>query len=222
MIEICQSQEIVDIIDIGIAEYRKVYDLQKELVRKRWSGIIEDTLVVTEHLPVFTIGRTGSKDNLLINPGDLAESGIDLIETDRGGDITFHGPGQLVLYPILDLSGFERDIRAYIKKLEEVIIDFLSRYNIAGLSVKGARGVWIDKNTKIGSIGVGITKWISYHGLSVNVNTTLGYFNMIRPCGLKDCMATSISSVLKKEIEMTEAKRYLVESFKKIFKRWRK
>lgn len=217
----CVNTRTVDVIDLSITSYSAVYNLQKELIQKRLAGIIEDTLLIVEHPPVFTIGRTGSKDNLLTESAELSKNGIEVIETDRGGDITFHGPGQLVLYPILNLGGFKKDISEFIRRLEDVIIMFLSFYNISGYAIKGASGVWIDKNKKIASIGIGITKWISYHGFSVNINTSLLYFDMINPCGLKDCNMVSLSSLLNSDIKMGQAKRYMVKSFKNVFRTWK-
>jgi lipoate-protein ligase B len=220
MMEICQSQRVADVIDTGICEYHKIYDLQRRLLDKRILGIIEDTLIITEHPPVFTIGRAGSKKNLLDRAENAGRYGIDVIEVDRGGDITFHGPGQLVLYPIMDLRNFKRDVHEYIRRLEDVIIDFLSTYGITSLAMNGASGVWIGEKTKIGSVGIGIRRWISYHGISINVNVPLRYFDMITPCGIKDCKMTSVSSILKREIDINEAKGRLIGSFEKIFKRW--
>lgn len=217
MIELCRSQKVIDIIDAGFAEYREVYNLQKELVRKRKAGLIGDTLILAEHPPVFTIGRRGSAANLLVSEGCLKENSLELIRVDRGGDITFHGPGQLVLYPILDLLGWGGDIRLYIRRLEDVMIDFLSRYNISGIRISGDTGVWIDKDTKIGFIGIGVSRWVTYHGLSINVNTPLRYFDMIRPCGLRRCAVASVSSILKKDIDAADAKAHLIDSFKGTF-----
>ncbi len=207
---------MIDVIDVGIKDYRDVYNLQKELVRKRQLGLIGNTLVLAEHFPVFTIGRRGSRDNLLLTEDGLRRMGIELIEVDRGGDITFHGPGQLVLYPIVDLREKKRDIHLYIRRLEEVIIDFLSRYDIRGRRRPGATGVWIDENAKIGSIGIGISKWVTYHGLSINVNNPLYYFDMIWPCGLPSVKMASIGSILKMNVNIDEAKNHLIASYEKI------
>lgn len=217
----CVNTRTVDVIDLSVTSYSAVYNLQKELIQKRLAGTIEDTLLIVEHPPVFTIGRTGSKDNLLTESAELSKNDIEVIETDRGGDITFHGPGQLVLYPILNLGGFKKDISEFIRRLEDVIIMFLSFYKISGYTIKGASGVWIDKNKKIGSIGIGITKWISYHGFSVNINTSLPYFDMINPCGLKDCNMVSLSSLLNSNIKMGKAKSYMVKSFENVFRTWK-
>lgn len=217
MIEVPQKDKIIDVIDAGITEYRKAYDLQKELLQKRQCEIIGDTLLLVEHLPVFTVGRMGSKENLLVDENSLRKFGMELIAVDRGGDITFHGPGQLVLYPILDLRSLDRDIHLYMRRLEGVIIDFLAQYNVLGFRIPGATGVWVEEETKIGSIGIGIKRWITYHGLSVNVNTPLYYFDLIAPCGLTSCKIASLSSILKRYIKIDEAKNRLIKSFEGTF-----
>ena len=219
MMNVKDSQRAIEIIDIGIAGYREAYNLQRELVQRRRFKEVCDTLILAEHPPVFTMGRTGSKKNLLVSEDCLKREGIDFVETDRGGDISFHGPGQLVLYPILDLREWKRDIHLYIRCLEKVLIDFLFCYNITGLLINGATGVWIDKDTKIASIGIGVSKWITYHGLSININTPLYYFDMINPCGLATCKMTSLSQVLKRYIRPDEAKKYLIDSFKNLFEK---
>jgi len=207
-----------DTIDAGIIEYSKACDLQRELVSKRKLGLISDTVILAEHKPVFTIGRTGLKSNLLVQQQWLKDNGVEFIEADRGGDITFHGPGQLVLYPIIDLTGFKKDLRLYIRSLENVIINFLSYYGISGIRAPGATGVWIDKRSKIGSIGIGVTRWVTYHGLSVNVNTPLWYYGAIIPCGLDYCETTSLCDILRSYINIYEAKELLMQSFSEIFK----
>jgi lipoyl(octanoyl) transferase len=212
---------IVDIIDVGTADYRSVYRLQKALVKRRQEEAIPDTLVIAEHHPVFTIGRTGSEKNLLADKEELAKRNIDVIRIDRGGDITFHGPGQIVIYPIMGLWGFQKDVRKYISKLEEVITGFLSNYDIEGLSIRGKTGIWVNPGTKIGSVGIGISKWVTYHGASVNVNTLLGYFDLIYPCGIPRCRMASILSLTGRKADMEDAKRLLAESFENVFDRWR-
>ncbi|MEE8360486.1 MAG: lipoyl(octanoyl) transferase LipB [Candidatus Omnitrophota bacterium] len=221
MMQTSFDKSIADIIDLGISEYREAYNVQREILRKRLSGIIDDTVIITEHKPVFTISRLGSKENLLATSDEIKDKGIELIEIDRGGDITFHGPGQLVMYPIIDLKGYSRDIHEYIRRLEEVVIDFLLVYDIKGFRVPGASGVWVGKNLKIASVGISIKRWTTYHGISVNVNIPLHYFDMIVPCGLKRCKAVSIASLLKKPADIQAAKSRLTDSFKKVFRIWR-
>lgn len=206
-----------NVIDLDTVEYAKIYNLQKNLVRIRQLGLIYDSLILVEHPPIFTIGRKGSRTNLLISEDGLEKRGLELLETDRGGDITFHGHGQLVLYPVFDLSSRKKDISLYIRMLEEAVIRFLWRYNVTGHRIQKATGVWIDNETKIASIGIGVSKWVTYHGLSVNINTPLHYFDMIRPCGLKPCKIISLSSILGRDIDIDEAKKGLIEIFKDLF-----
>ncbi len=221
MMQTSFDKSVADIIDLGVSGYREAYSVQKETLEKRLSGIINDTVIMTEHRPVFTISRLGSRENLLATSDEIKDKGIEFIETDRGGDITFHGPGQLVMYPIIDLKGYSRDIHEYIRRLEEVIIDFLTGYGIKGYRVPGVSGVWVEKNLKIASVGIGIKRWTTYHGISVNVNTPLHYFAMIVPCGIKECRAVSISSLLKRPADMQAAKSRLADSFEKVFRIWR-
>ena len=216
MKEILGEEKFINIIDAGVSDYESIYGLQKALVHKRRAGLICDTLILAEHTPVFTIGRTGSRKNLLIDEDTLKEKRIGLFEVDRGGDITFHGPGQLLLYPIIDLTARGRDLHKYLRMLEEIIVDLLSRYNIVGSRIPGATGVWVDRDRKIASIGIGVSRWVTYHGLSININTPLYYFDMIRPCGLAWCRMTSLESILKRQIDMKQAKRHLIESYEKI------
>ncbi|MBL7069410.1 MAG: lipoyl(octanoyl) transferase LipB [Candidatus Omnitrophica bacterium] len=220
MTEAARQKELFNIIDAGMIEYSKAYGLQRELVWKRKLGLIRDTIILAEHKPVFTIGRRGSKSNLLVREGWLKDRGLELVRTDRGGDITFHGPGQLVLYPVIDLAGFEKDLHLYIRNLEGVIIGFLLSYGVSSMRISGATGVWIESDTKIGSIGIGVTRWVTYHGLSVNVNTPLEYYDMINSCGLESCKMTSLSSVLENYVNILEAKERLIQSFFEIFKRY--
>jgi lipoate-protein ligase B len=207
----------IETLDLGTAGYREVYKIQRKVLAYRKAGRIPDSVIILEHTPVFTIGRAGSTDDLHVNAEKLVTKDIDVVMTDRGGRITFHGPGQLVLYPILDLKDRGRDLRRYIRMLEEVMLDYLEGYSIAGRRVEGRSGVWIDDNRKIGSIGVGISNWVTYHGLSVNVNTDLEYFEMVDPCGIKNCSMVSVASLLGRNVPIGQARRRLIKSFMKIF-----
>ena len=194
--------------ELGLVDYEEARRIQKD------TG--PDALIVTEHHPVFTIGRTGSRDNLLVDEEILEKNGIKFIEIDRGGDITFHGPGQIVLYPIMDLKKRDSDLHKYIRDLEEVMVQFLKAYGIKGERVAGASGAWTT-GKKIGFVGIGVSKWISFHGISININTDLNYFSMIRSCGIKGVEITTLSRVLKKTIDIDEAKEELIDSFCNVF-----
>ena len=204
------------IIDLGLIDYEDAYRIQKELVQRRRLGEIDDTLIIAEHRPVFTIGRAGSRENLLADEKLLAERGIKVLSVDRGGDITFHGPGQLIAYPVIDLASKFTDLHRYLRRLEDVVIEFLSRYSVPAVRSNGKTGVWVG-GRKIASIGIGAANWITYHGLSINVNVDLGFFSMIHPCGFKNIEMESLARILGKNIDMEQAKRTLLSSFGGIF-----
>ena len=168
---------------LGSADYRETLALQRELHALRSAGSIGDVVLSVEHNPVFTLGRTASQEHLLVEDRVRREAGIDLIAVERGGDITYHGPGQLVLYPILDLRGWDKDIHGYIHNLEEIMLQTLESYGIEAQRRHGAPGTWVGQR-KIGSIGVHVKRWVSLHGLAFNVDINRSHVAMIRPCGL--------------------------------------
>jgi lipoate-protein ligase B len=168
---------------LGHAEYGETLALQRTLHAKRCAGELGDVLLSVEHNPVFTLGRTGSRDHILVAADMLERVGIEVHEIERGGDITYHGPGQLVIYPILDLRGFGKDVHRFIWTLEESIIRALKEFGISSDRNDGFPGVWVG-NRKIASIGVYVKNWVTYHGLALNVHVSQEHFRMIRPCGL--------------------------------------
>jgi len=180
------------ILNLGLRDYLEIYNLQKNLVNKRIKNEIPDVLILNEHPPVFTIGRKGGKGNILVSKEELKKKGIKIYEINRGGDIIYHGPGQLVGYPIIDLKNKGKDIHLYLHNLEEVIIRLLREYRIQSKRIEGHTGVWVE-NKKIAAIGIGIKHWVSFHGFCLNVNPNLSYFDMINPCGIKDKGITSIA-----------------------------
>ena len=204
------------LIDLGLIDYEDCYKIQKDLVRKRRSGEIEDTLILVEHNEVFTIGRTGGMENLLVPDETLFASGIKVLRVDRGGDITYHGPGQLIAYPIIDLKDAAKDLHAYLRGLEEAAIRFLDDYLVRGERIAGKTGVWVA-GRKIASVGVGSSNWVTFHGLSININCDLKLFSMINPCGMHDVEMTSLERIKGQKISMSEAKKYIVSRFKEIF-----
>ncbi len=206
----------VDLVDLGITDYKIAYQFQKEALRNRQFQEINDTLILTEHSPVFTIGRRGSRANILVENNVLESCKIKVYDIDRGGDITYHGPGQIVGYPILDLKQYKKDVHFYIRNLESVIIDFLNKYNLKGERRNNLTGVWVGRE-KIASIGIGISKWVTYHGFSLNISTELEYFSMINPCGLRAGKVTSLSKLLNKSFGTQEVKDNLIHSFEEIF-----
>lgn len=182
----------------------------------------ENYFLMCEHEPVITLGKSGNYDNLLINKDFLKQKGIEFFHTTRGGDITFHGPGQIVGYPILDLENFRMSVRQYAEALEEVIICTLAYYNLKGGRIKGLTGVWLDadhpvKARKICAMGIKISRYVTMHGFAFNVNTDLSYFDLIIPCGISGKSVTSLKRELNQEIDFEESKQYVKQSFEKVF-----
>jgi len=169
--------------DLGRIGYGSALELQQELVAGRKQGLIPDQLLLLEHPHVITMGRNGHMENLLADEELLGRAGIGFFPTDRGGDVTYHGPGQLVGFPILDLREWKRDVGAYVRAVEQVIIDTLQDFGITGGRIAGMTGVWVD-GRKIAAIGIHISRWVTSHGFALNVGTDLTYFQYIVPCGL--------------------------------------
>ena len=198
-----------NILDLGKSHYNDAWKLQKRLQSQRISGQIDDQLLLVEHFPVYTLGKNTPKEHLLTKESD----NISIIQTDRGGDITFHGPGQLVGYPILDLNQYKRSITWYMRELEQLIIDVLKEYDINAGRKKGLTGVWV-KGKKIAALGVRISKWVTMHGFSLNINPDLKYYQGIIPCGIKDYGVTSMADLLGNDVpDMSEIKDTLVQHF---------
>jgi lipoyl(octanoyl) transferase len=202
--------------DLGLMRYAEALERQSRFVELRKSGAIADQLLIVEHPHVVTMGRNGRRENLLAAPELLARSGIDFYETDRGGDVTYHGPGQIVGYPILDLREWKRDVHAYVRAIEQVIIDALAGFGIQAVREAGATGVWTGDG-KIAAIGVHISRWVTSHGFALNVDTDLNYFQYIVPCGLTRPVTSmrKLGCQARRE-EMVAA---LVESFGRVFER---
>ena len=202
--------------NIGRTKFREAWDLQKRLVDLRSDGKIPDILLLTEHDPVITMGRGTSKSNLLVSPASLRERSVDLFEIERGGDITFHGPGQLVAYPIIDLNSRGRDLHKYLRDLEGVIIDTLGEFGLEAGIRKGLTGVWVGDH-KLAAIGVAVSRWITYHGLALNVNTDMDNFKLINPCGITEYPVGSIRQMLGKEKDLNMVADTLADNFARLF-----
>ena len=200
--------------DWGLIDYQKAYDRQKELVNRVIAGE-EPRLILCEHPAVLTMGRMTKPENLLWNAESIKAQGVDLVYVDRGGDVTLHAPGQLIVYPIIDLCDRGRDLRVFLKQLEQVVIALLKEFDILAGSINGQRGVWVGKD-KIASMGIGVRKWVSYHGVGLNVNTDLDLFRMIRPCGLNVTM-TSIKKIKSVPIDMNLVKEKIADHFLNYF-----
>jgi len=199
---------------LGRLGYGRALEVQAALVAERKRGAIADQLLLLEHAHVITLGRNGRRENLLAGAEVLERSGIAFHETDRGGDITYHGPGQLVGYPILDLREWQRDVGAYVRAIEQVLIDTVAGYGIRAGRLRGCRGVWVD-GAKIAAIGVHISRWVTSHGFALNVSTDLDYFRYIVPCGLTRPVTSMAALGVKATLE--EVSDRLVAHFGRIF-----
>ena len=201
-----------NILDLGLSDYNETWKLQKKLQSKRILGEIEDHLLLVEHPPVFTLGKNASKKHIINNSED-----VSIIQTDRGGNITFHGPGQLVCYPILDLNHYKRSITWYMRELEQLIIDVLSEYDIKASRKKGLTGTWV-KDKKIAALGVRISRWVTMHGFSLNINPDLNFYKNIIPCGIKEYGVTSMAKIMGNEVpSMDQVKTKMTKHFTKNF-----
>lgn len=207
----------LDVIKTGNIDYQTAYNLQLELLEKRKNNEINDTLLLVEHPPVFTIGTSGTSDNITVSKEFLKSSGIDVFETNRGGDITYHGPGQIVGYPILNLKEHKKDLHWLLRSYEEVFIRLLKKeYDITAERIKGLTGVWVG-DEKITAIGVGVRHWITYHGFAFNINPNLNHFSYIIPCGIMDKGVTSLTKILGYEVEEKEVTENLIKYFAEVF-----
>ena len=208
----------VKVIDLGTMEYGKCLELQRELRDSRIAGEISDTLLIVEHTPVLTMGRRGQNDNVVVSEDFLNENGIDVHWVERGGDVTYHGPGQLVVYPIFDLAGFGKDIHRFVENLQDSIIKVLDEnFGIkAHREVGKHTGVYVDEN-KIMAIGLAIRRWVSMHGFAFNVNTDLSHFRWIVPCGLGDRGVTSVKEITGDEVDFEMVKKKIVDAMACIY-----
>ena len=196
--------------------YTKACNIQRAFWTQNLAAESPDTLLLLQHSPTFTIGKSGKLENLLLSSDELAQIGAQLYFTDRGGDITYHGPGQLVAYPIIDLRRRGRNVHGYVHDLEEVVIRTLADFSIEAYQHEKYIGVWVD-NEKIAAIGVRISKWVTMHGLALNVNPSLEYFSCINPCGIVEKGVTSMARVLSRNISMEEVSGHFIDNFSKVF-----
>ena len=210
---ITQSKQLeVQILDLGQKPYKDVWNLQKKMQLKRMNGDIGDVLILVEHDPVYTLGKNANPDHLL----QSRDRSIDVFNIERGGDITFHGPGQLVGYPILDLSNYKKSVSWYMRSLEQLTIDVLYEFKISAKRVEGLTGVWVG-DEKIAAQGVRLTKWITMHGFSININTDLSFYDGIIPCGIFNHGVTSMKEILKRTQKMEKVKSLVIDKFNQIF-----
>ena len=210
MIETQSDQILVQ--NIGRKSYKAVWDLQKEMQQQRIKGEIDDTLILVEHDPVYTLGKNANEDHLL----QSRDESVDVFNIERGGDITFHGPGQLVGYPILDLSNYKKSVSWYMRTLEQVLIDTLIEFKIIAQRNDGLTGVWVG-DEKIAALGVRISRWVTMHGFALNVNPDLSFYDGIIPCGIFDHGVTSMEQLLVETQNNDNVKNMVIEKFNKYF-----
>lgn len=212
------------IVDLGLIGYADAYALQKRIVSARKSGAIGDVFLLCEHPPVITQGRNGKREHLRASESLLRQRNVEFFETSRGGDITFHGPGQVVGYPILNLAAIRKDVVWYVRMLEEVMIRATAEFGIAAAREAGKTGIWVARREttpeKLGAIGVHISRWITSHGFAYNVSTDLRYFDLIVPCGISGRKATSLEKLLDRAVSSQEVEPLLTQHFGEVFGLW--
>ncbi len=226
------EKPVVKVQDLGLIDYKQAWDFQEELLKKavdlkisnrknETNFIPEQHLLFCEHPHVYTLGKSGAQENLLLDEAHLHEIDAQFYKINRGGDITYHGPGQLVMYPILDLEQFFTDIHKYMRYLEEAVIKTLAHFQITATRYDGLTGVWIDAETprarKICAMGVKCSRWITMHGIALNVHPDLGYFGNIVPCGIQDKAVTSMAQELGRQIAIHEVQEVLLKEMSAVF-----
>jgi lipoate-protein ligase B len=211
------ANRVIRHVPLDRADYGPMLSLQRSLHARRVAGETDDLMISLEHNPVFTVGRSGSRRHVLAPESVLKEHGIEIFEVERGGDITYHGPGQLVVYPIIDLRGFGSDLHWFIGSLEEAIIRTLSQLDIDGVRREGLPGVWV-KERKVASLGVYVKNWVTYHGLALNVDVNPHHFRMINPCGMQIEMV-SVNDLCEQATTVPDVRTILVRELGRLFGR---
>lgn len=201
---------------LGLMSYSEAHELQKRLVDQRKEGEIADTLLFVEHPPTITLGRGAKPKNILFSEAELTKLGVEVHETGRGGDVTYHGPGQLVAYPIFDLKPDRQDVRKYVSNLEEVMIRTCAEFGLNARRIAGCNGCWIE-DRKIGAVGVRISRWVTMHGLAFNVTTDMRHFEYIIPCGITDKGVTSLQAELEQDVPLTQVREVMARAFAEVF-----
>ena len=210
---------------LGRVDYREAWELQKSLAAQRLADEIPDTLLLLEHPPTFTLGRNAKPSDILVDETTLEQAGIAVVQSDRGGDVTYHGPGQLVGYPIVNLqrSPHEPNLHRYFRQLEETLIRTLARFEIVGGRFEGYTGVWTGMETepyapeKIAAMGIRVSRWVTQHGFALNVSPNLAHFGMIIPCDIREYGVTSMRKILGREITVSEVRSVVIEEFGQVF-----
>jgi lipoyl(octanoyl) transferase len=210
----------LQIVDLGLISFNDAFTLQQRIVAARKAAAINDVLLFCEHPHVITLGRNGKRENLLASDHILRQKNVEFHTTNRGGDITYHGPGQIVGYPILDLSRIKQDVHWYVRALEELMIRASAEFRISAYRVPGKTGIWVKvprNEEKLAAIGVHISRWVTSHGFAYNVSTDLRYFDLIIPCGINDRKATSLEKLLARAVALSEVKPHLIRHFSELF-----
>lgn len=207
-------------LDLGYCDYREAFQHQRDIHRRCVAHTTPDTLIFQESTPVISLGRGASEAHLLLSRGELKEMGIDILEVSRGGDISYHGPGQLVVSPVLHLTRYVKNARQYVRQLEAVIIETLAHYGVVGEGLAGLSGVWVRTDegfAKIAALGVSIDHGVTCHGFSLNVAPDMSHFETIIPCGIKDYGVTSLAGLQVRGIALDEMRTQVLKSFSKVF-----
>jgi lipoyl(octanoyl) transferase len=207
---------VLQVLKLGRTDYKTCWDFQRRVFDLRAVALIPDSLLLTEHDHVYTIGRGGDADHLLATELELRERGATVYHNDRGGDVTYHGPGQLVGYPILDLRSYYLDLHRYLRDIEEVIIRSLKAFDLLGRRTDGYTGVWVDDD-KVCAIGLKSSRWVTMHGFALNVNTDLSFFQRIIPCGILEKGVTSLGQLMGRDVEMNEVSDRVIKEFGNVF-----
>lgn len=210
------DSQSIPVLEPGIVPYQEAFDFQLALIEQIYKKDLKGIILLLQHPPVITTGSNNSIKNLLTSESSLKNLGIELNSSNRGGDITLHGPGQIICYPVFNLKFFGKDLNLFVYNLEQVIINTIIPFDLSGRRVKKHRGIFIE-DKKLASVGLKVRKWISMHGFSLNVNIDLSYFEHIVACGLKDYPQTSLSSLLKRDITVNDVKEHILKSFETVF-----
>jgi lipoyl(octanoyl) transferase len=221
------QNKTIEIVDLGQMPYKEAWEyqenvLQQQVQLKKESKPTQNFLFFVEHSPVYTLGKSGKIEHVLLSENELTEKGIEFYKTNRGGDITYHGPGQIVGYPIIDLENFKTDIGWYLRTLEQIIINAIAPFGLKGERSIGETGVWLDvdvkgKERKICAMGVRCSRWVTMHGFALNVNVDLSYFNYIIPCGIENKQVASMHKELNKNVIVANVKEVIAQQFKQLF-----
>jgi lipoyl(octanoyl) transferase len=215
-----QKEKICRVVRLGLVPYDQACNFQKRIVQARKKSVVPDVLLLCEHPHVITLGRNGRREHMLASDHLLGQMNVEFHSTDRGGDITYHGPGQIVGYPILDLAAHRRDVRWYVSQLEEIMTRATADFGVATKRVEGQHGIWVDTpvgEEKLAALGVHLSRWVTSHGFAYNVSTDLRFFDLIVPCGIVDKRPTSLERILGRAIHSSELRPRLIARFGEVF-----